>query len=223
MKNAIILCSGGLDSVTCAFYVKYNLNFNNLSVFFFNYGQRNLRKERTYSKLCSKKIGADFKEIKLDWLGKMSNSLLNNNKNPKHINGQDLKNTSKESDLWYVPCRNLIFISCALAYAENNNSSIFLGFKNDGKETFPDASLEFLNEMNKISKVSVKNSPKIIAPFIDKDKEEIIKIGNELGVDYSKTYSCYVGGKFHCGKCLACRLRKAGFYWSGLDDPTNYH
>ena len=100
-------------------------------------------------------------------------------------------------------------------------SDIFVGFKNDGKETFPDTTPEFVSLMNKISLKTSENKGRVIAPLIKKDKEDIVLLGKKLGVDFKNTFSCYVGKK-HCGRCLACMLRKEGFYWSNTKDPTEY-
>ena len=79
-----------------------------------------------------------------------------------------------------------------------------------------------MQSFNKIKKLSSIGDFKVIAPLVKKDKEDIVNIGSKLKVDLSKTYSCYIGGKIHCGTCLACRLRKEGFYWANISDPTKY-
>jgi 7-cyano-7-deazaguanine synthase len=227
MKKAIVLCSGGIDSVTMAYYVKINLKYSRIKILFFDYGQRSLKKEEILSRRCSDNLNADFIKIKLKWLGNISGSLINKYEKLKKY--RCLSNTKKEGGKFYVPCRNTIFLTYALALAESEyikNKSIndiFIGFKCEGKESYPDTTKGFVKEINKISKISC-NYPFIInAPLINKDKEDIIILGNKLGVYYKDTYSCYVSDKRHCGICLACRLRKAGFYWSGIKDPTKYN
>jgi len=76
--------------------------------------------------------------------------------------------------------------------------------------------------MNKLIKVSTKLKTKIIAPLINKDKDEIVLLGKKLKINFDNTYSCFTGTTKHCGYCLACKLRKAGFYWSNVKDPTKY-
>ena len=229
MKNAIILCSGGLDSVVTANYVKKKLKYDKLIVLFFDYGQRNVKQERKASQLCAKSLNSEFRELKLSELGKISTSMLNSKEKARKISRKNLKNTSKESANWYVPCRNTIFLIYALAIAESEfikskrKFEIFTGFKNEGKEPFPDATQEFVEEMNRLQKVSIDKGIRIIAPLIKMDKEDIVKLGVELGVKLENTFSCYVGAKnLHCGYCLACKLRKEGFYWAGVKDLTKY-
>ncbi len=228
MKKAIILCSGGIDSVVTAHYVKRKLKYDKITLLFFDYGQKSLLAERKYSKKCAKELHGDFKEIKLNELKKISTSLINVKGKIVRLERKDLKDTKKESKKWYVPCRNLIFLSYALAYGEKEfvkskrTSDIFVGFKNDGLESFPDTTKEFVALINKISLESSEVKSRIIAPLIKKDKEDIILLGKELCVDFKNTFSCYIGKNIHCGECLACMLRKEGFHWAGIKDETKY-
>lgn len=227
MGSGIVLCSGGIDSVVTAFHIKRRLNYKKLIVLFFDYGQRSLYAERKYSRNCARDINARFIEVKLNWLGKISGSLINKKGKFKKTSRKDLKDTKKTINDWYVPFRNTIFLSYALALAESEkartgeNLDIFTGFKNEGREAYPDTTKEYLAVFNTLQK-EAGGSFRIIAPLIEKDKEDIILLGKELGVDFRKTFSCYTGGKEHCGVCLACRLRQEGFYWADIKDPTKY-
>lgn len=226
MKSAIVVCSGGLDSVTAAHYVRKE--GYGVRVLFFNYGQRNYFMEKKCAENCSSDLGAEFIEIDLRYLGEISSSMLNSSKEHKKLTRGNLKDSREESDKWYVPSRNLVFLSNALSIAESlvikggGVSEIFVGFKNEGDDPFPDATREFVDLLNNVSQTSTKGQFKIIAPLIEKDKEDIVLLGRDLGVDFSKTWSCYVGGDKHCGTCLACRLRQEGFKWAGVEDPTDY-
>ncbi len=227
-KSAIILCSGGLDSVTTANYAKKYLKYSNIIILFFNYGQKSLIQERKCAKICSQHIMAKFMEIKLPELKALSTSLINIKGRIKKLEKKDLKDTRKESEKWYVPARNLVFLSYALSLSdslfkkEKKKYNIFLGFKCEGQDSYPDSTQEFIKEMNKINKIASESKPKIKAPLTKKDKEDIILLASGLGVDLRNTFSCYVSGFKHCGSCLSCMLRKQGFYWSGIKDPTSY-
>ena len=222
MENAIILCSGGLDSVVTAHYVKKRLRYVKIIILFFNYGQRNLEAERKFAKKCANNLKTKFKEIKLVELAKISTSMLNSNKKVKEITKKDLKNTKKESSKWYVPFRNGIFLSYAIAMSEayfikyKKKFDIFIGFKNDGRESYPDSTKEFIEKINLLQKT------RVIAPLIKMDKEDIVLLGKKLGIDFKNTFSCYSLNKIHCGMCLACKLRQEGFYWANVKDPTKY-
>lgn len=228
MSKAIILCSGGLDSVVNSYYIKNKLRYRDIIILFFNYSQKSLNSERKCSKKAARKLGAKFIEIKLDWLRSISQSLINKEGKIKKISLKDLKDARKESSKYYVPCRNLIFISHALALAdsiyhkESKKSEIFLGFKCEGNDSYPDTTKEFVKKVNELSKISCLARSKIISPLIDMDKEDIIELGEKIGVNFNDTFSCYVSADKHCGVCLACRLRQEGFYWSNVKDPTKY-
>jgi 7-cyano-7-deazaguanine synthase len=226
MKNAIILCSGGLDSVVTAHYVKKKLNYKDIKVVFFNYNQKSLVRERACSKECAKDISAEFIEVGLKWLGNIAKALDNK---PKKIMRKKLKDTSEESKRLYVPCRNTVFLVYSLALAESlyiknkKKYDLFVGFKNEGKEAYPDTTPEFVKQMNKLSKIGCYKDFQIKAPIIKKDKEDIVKLGIKLGVNLKNTFSCYNSiNEKHCGYCLACRLRQEGFYWANAKDPTEY-
>ena len=228
-KNAIVLCSGGLDSVVTAHYVKNKLDYKGIKILFFDYGQKSLKQERNCSKWCAKKLNAEFIEINLKWLGKVSNSLINKSGEIKKLGKSDLKNTKKESKKYYVPCRNTMFLVYALTIAESlwvknkEKNDIFVGFKCEGKESYPDTTEEFINEINRLGKIGCSTKFELKAPLIKKDKDDIVNLGKKLGVKMEKTFSCYaqINGK-HCGHCLACMLRKQGFYWANVKDKTKY-
>jgi len=228
MKQAIVICSGGLDSVVTAHYAKNKLNYRKMIILFFNYNQRALKSERKFSLKCAKDTKSEFLEFSIPEIYNLSHSLINVKKEHSHIERRDLKDTKKESLKWYVPCRNLIFISYALALAESRlirdkiSSDIFLGFKSEGSSGYPDATGEFTDMMSKIGTTACNGKFKVIVPMIKKDKEDIVLLGNKLNVHFKDTFSCYTSDNIHCGSCLACMLRKEGFYWSGLPDPTVY-
>ena len=139
-----------------------------------------------------------------------------------------MKDTKKESEKFYVPCRNTMFLVHVLALAESifvrskRVYDIFVGFKCEGKESYPDTTKKFVDVMNNIGEIGCVGDFKLKAPLIEKDKEDIIMLGEQLGVDFKKTFSCYIGKRKPCGYCLACQLRKAGFKWAGVKDLTEY-
>jgi len=226
-KNAIILCSGGLDSSVAAYYVKKKLRYDNIIALFFNYGQRTLQGERKAAKKITRKLKAKFKEIKLSELAEISTSLINKKAKAKRVRRRELRNAKKESERYYVPCRNIVFLIHSLALSDSLQIKkkqiwdIFTGFKCEGKEAYPDTTKEFVDEMNKLKSIATNIEGKIVVPLIKLDKDEIILLGKKLNVDFKDTHSCYISNK-HCGYCLSCRLRQEAFYWANIKDPTKY-
>ena len=113
MSNAIVLCSGGLDSVILAHYLKKTENFENLKLVFLDYEQKSLNEELFCVKKAAEELNADLNIIDVKWLGKISTSLINKEANENEIDSEELIS-------WYVPCRNTIFVSSALAHAESD-------------------------------------------------------------------------------------------------------
>ncbi len=221
MKNAIILCSGGMDSVVASWKVRGE--YDKKIVLFFDYGQKSVGGERESAMRCASDIGGEFVEIKLPELGKMSGSLINKDGDVRSLERGDLKNTTEEGEKFYVPCRNTVFLVYALALAESRfkECDLIVGFKNEGKEYYPDTTKSFVNDFNKLAR-SCSGKFSVVAPLHDMDKEDIVLLGRELGVDLAGTWSCYVGGERQCGKCLACALRREGFRWANVEDDTEY-
>lgn len=225
--HAILLVSGGVDSVTMAYYVKKMLGYRHLLFLFFDYGQKAKEQEEYFSRKQARKLHAQFIKITLPFLKKISiSSLLHG---PFRGSSRKSLHKKKEIQTWYVPARNTLFISYALAAAESFflrgiKYDIFLGFKNEGRLHYPDTTKDYVSMFNALKKQAILGDPFIKAPLLPYDKEEVILLGQKLGVNYRETYSCYQGarGRMHCGLCMSCRLRQEGFYWANLQDPTPY-
>ncbi|MFA5173815.1 MAG: 7-cyano-7-deazaguanine synthase [Candidatus Pacearchaeota archaeon] len=227
MNNAIVLISGGLDSVVLAHYLKKVENIEKLVLLFINYGQKALEEELFCVKKTAEILNSELKIINLKWLGENSTSLIN----------QDNKNMRDKNDLisWYVPCRNSLFLLIGLAIAESNFISkkekydIYLGIKYEGELRFKDTTPEFLKKMNEIIPYCTQSENfEFKAPFLEKDKEELIEIAKKLKINLRETYSCYIGAGFkkeipvHCGVCSACKARKKAFKFSNFEDSSFY-
>ncbi len=223
--KAIILLSGGLDSATVAAIAK-NSGFDELYALSFDYGQRH-QIELESSKKIAKEIGfVEHKTAKID-LRIFGGSALTDDI-PVPINPTD------KIPITYVPARNTIFLSYALAYAEVVGAfDIFVGVNAVDYSGYPDCRPDFINAFERLANLATavgvdgKGNFKIHAPLIKMSKSEIIAEGIRLGVDYSLTHSCYdpitKGDKIYaCGKCDSCRLRLAGFEAIGVVDPIFY-
>ena len=223
VSKAIVLLSGGLDSTTCLAIASNK--YEEVHTISFDYGQKH-SVELELAEYNSKKFGAKaHKVVKLDPTFFQNSSLTNLNMN--------VQKDSLADDIipdTYVPARNTVFLSYALAYAESIQcSSIFIGVNSVDYSGYPDCRPEYITSYEKMANLAIKDAVegklriKIETPLIDKAKSDIIKIGKSLDVDYSKTLSCYdpLNGKA-CGHCDSCLLRKKGFSDAGLIDETKY-
>jgi 7-cyano-7-deazaguanine synthase len=220
-KKAIVLLSGGLDSITVlALAKKQGFKCYALS---FDYGQRHNSELKAATQIAADYQVEDHKIIKLG-LGSIGGSALTD----EHI---AVPNTPQEGiPVTYVPARNTIFLSFALGWAEVLDlTDIFIGVNAVDYSGYPDCRPEFIKAFQQLANLATKagvegDSFTIHTPLIALSKAEIIKLGNELGVDYQRTVSCYSADEngYACRICDACRLREAGFLEAGIKDPTQY-
>ena len=219
-KKCIVLLSGGLDSATVLKIAQKDFEVVALA---FDYGQRH-KFELSAAKRIAKKNSIILNEIKID-LAQFGNSALTDDISvPKN---QDI---GKEIPITYVPVRNTIFLSYALAFAEVNEIfDIFIGVNALDYSGYPDCRPEFITAFEKMANEGTKfaqgkNKITIHTPLIDLTKAQIITKGIKLGVDYSMTHSCYDPSEsgLSCRQCDACILRKAGFEAANITDPTSY-
>ncbi len=217
--RAIVLLSGGLDSTTCLAWAQANYECIALS---FMYGQRSTT-ELDAARAIAQKAGVEHRVINID-LGNLGGSALTDH---------NIEIPDHETDgipVTYVPARNTIFLSYALAAAEVFDAeAIVIGINAVDYSGYPDCRPEFIdafaNMARLATKVGIEGKPLTFeTPLLHLSKANIIRLGIEHGVDYSHTVSCYQAddqGRA-CGKCDSCRLRKQGFADAGVADPTRY-
>jgi len=224
-EKAVVLVSGGLDSATTLAMAKnegllcYALSFD--------YGQRH-KSELIAAAIQAKKLAAEeHRVISLDLRGIGGSALTDDN-----IAVPEVSEMPDDGiPVTYVPARNTLFLSYALAWAEVLEAGhIYIGVNAVDYSGYPDCRPEYIAAFQTMSALATKagvegHATKIHTPLIHFSKAEIIRIGLKLGVDYSATISCYsadVEG-YACGHCDSCRLRAAGFADAGIADPTRYY
>lgn len=224
-KWAVVLLSGGIDSAT-TLAVAIDEGFEIFALTFF-YGQRHRIEIES-----ARRLAESFKvkeHLVIDIHSEIfSNSALlagSSVEVPKHripSNQDDIPTT-------YVPGRNILFLSYALSCAENlGSSNIFIGVNSVDYSGYPDCRPEFIEAYETVANLGTKSGIlgekfRIRTPLMYMKKPEIIKLGIELGVDYSLTHSCYAPSDgLACGECDSCLIRKRGFIEAGVPDPTRY-
>lgn len=223
--KAVCLLSGGLDSATCLAYAR-KLGYECYALSF-DYGQRH-RVELEAAGRISEALGAAVHRVaKIDLRVFGHSALTDDIDVPK---GRDEAQMTHDIPVTYVPARNTIFLSFALAWAEVLKAAdIFIGVNALDYSGYPDCRPEFIAEFEKLAelatKAGVEGQPfKVHAPLQDMTKADIVREAARLGFDAGISWSCYdpAPGGVHCGKCDSCRLRAKGFVEAGLPDPTRY-
>lgn len=221
-NEAILLLSGGLDSATVAGLLRRDGRV--LHALSFDYGQRH-QNELDYARAVAQAMGvASHRILKID-LGGLGGSALTDAALAVPETG-----VGEGIPITYVPARNTVFLSYALALAEVLGvTDIYVGVNSQDYSGYPDCRPAFIDAFNHLAAVATKlgvegAAPQIHAPLQQLRKAEIIRAGLDVGVDYSLTRSCYQldsAGR-SCGRCDACRLRLAAFAELGIADPAPY-
>jgi len=222
--KAVVLVSGGLDSTTCLAIAREQ-GFD-LYALTLNYGQRHNHELNSARMIIDFFNIHDHSIIDIDLAQFGGSALTDQIDVPKKRDLSDMD----EIPVTYVPARNTVFLSLALAWAEVLGSfDIFIGVNALDYSGYPDCRPEYISSFEKTANLATKagvsgSSFKIHTPLIDMTKSEIIKVGLDLGVDYSLTSSCYDPDQEGnpCGLCDACYLRLKGFKETGITDPLNY-
>ena len=225
MSNAVVLLSGGLDSTTILALAKQQFTVHALS---FRYGQRH-HEELEHARRIAASFGVAthlVTDVDLRAIG--GSALTSDIDVPKD---RDASTMMSSIPATYVPARNTIFLSFALAYAEVLSAQdIFIGVNALDYSGYPDCRPAYIEAFERMANLATRggvegtNPIHIRAPLIAMTKAEIIRLGVSLGVDYSATTSCYDPDRHGraCGRCDACQLRRKGFADAGVPDPTVY-
>ena len=226
-RKAVILVSGGLDSAT-TLAIASREQFQCYALTF-RYGQRHEREIAAAGRVAQSIGVAEHRIIDID-LAAFGGSALTDSAIDVPKDRADLDD-STEIPLTYVPARNTIFLSYALAWAEVLGAfDIFIGVNSTDYSGYPDCRAEFITAFEKTANLATaaavedKGRYRIHTPIIEMTKAQIISTGTKLGVDYSLTHSCYDPDEqgTSCGRCDSCRLRLKGFAEAGLEDPIEY-
>ncbi|KAB8333147.1 7-cyano-7-deazaguanine synthase QueC [Scytonema tolypothrichoides VB-61278] len=222
--KAVILLSGGLDSSTVLYQaIADGYNCHTIS---FDYQQRHRRELDSALAIAQKAGVVDQQVVKFD-LRQWGGSALTDDaiELPQK---RDLEEMSQSIPVTYVPARNTIFLSFALAYAETISAQcVYIGVNALDYSGYPDCRPDYIQAMQEVFRLGTKQgregqSISIKTPLIQLKKTEIIQLGNKLGVPWELTWSCYQGDDVACGVCDSCRLRLAAFGELGLKDPLAY-
>ena len=215
MKDSVIIVSGGMDSTT----LLYDRRDEIALAISFDYGSNHNAREIAYAEMHCKRLGIEHITIPLDFMHKYFRSSLLEGADaiPEgHYADENMKST-------VVPFRNGIMLAVAAGVAESRNLTKLLIANHGGDHTiYPDCRPEFISAMDSATNAGTYVGVRVVAPYTNITKGDIVRIGKKLGIDYAETWSCYKGGEKHCGKCGTCVERKEALAYAGIEDTTEY-
>ncbi|MBV9491482.1 MAG: 7-cyano-7-deazaguanine synthase QueC [Verrucomicrobia bacterium] len=216
-KKAIVLLSGGMDSVTALYDAARSHEI--VGALSFHYGSKHNDREIPFAAHHCRRLSVPHVIIPLAFIGEHFESALlkKGGEIPKgHYEEQTMKQT-------VVPFRNGIMLSIAGGFAESKNAQGLVIAAHAGDHAiYPDCREAFMVAMGEAIRAGTYAGVELMRPFIRLTKAQIAARGHELGVDYSQTWSCYLGGTLHCGECGTCVERREAFLLAGVADPTTY-
>ena len=214
-KNSLIILSGGMDSVTMLHEYASSID---LAVTF-NYGSNHNAREIECARLHCEQLGIEHMIIGLSFIGEYFHSSLLEGASAIPEGDYDFDNMKST----VVPFRNGIMLSAAAGLAESRGLTRVMIANHAGDHAiYPDCRASFIKAMSRAISEGTYDNIMLYAPYTHLTKAQIACRGKCLDIDYATTYSCYKGGKYHCGVCGTCRERRAALAEAGIDDPTVY-
>ena len=215
--KVIVLCSGGMDSVAALHWAAHHHTV--AAAVSFDYGSKHNARELPFAAEHARALGVPHTIIPLDFIANLfaSDLLKSGGAVPEgHYEDKTMRQT-------VVPFRNGIMLAAAGGLAESVGAEGLVIAAHSGDHAiYPDCREDFMRAMGDALRLGTYAEVKLLRPFIALTKGQIVLEGAKLGVDFARTWSCYVGGDIHCGKCGTCVERREAFLVAGLPDPTEY-
>ncbi len=216
--KTLVICSGGLDSVTLAY--KIAAEHELLALVSFDYGQRH-KKEISFAALCAENLGTEHLVIDISHIG----GLLSGSALTDEIEVPDGHYAEETMKATVVPNRNAIMLAIAYGIGSARGAEAVATAVHGGDHfIYPDCRPAFIESFQAMQNHALAGMPEIqlYTPFVNITKADIVAAGQELGVPFASTWSCYKGGARHCGRCGTCVERLEAFFLAGVADPTEY-
>ena len=215
--KVVVLCSGGMDSVTALYWARQEHEV--AAVASFDYGAKHNHREIPFAIEHARKLGVRHETIELGFINRLfaSDLLQSGGDIPEgHYEAENMKQT-------VVPFRNAIMLSIACGFAESIGANGLVIAAHGGDHAiYPDCREDFMRAMGDAMRLGTYAAVTLIRPFIALNKAQIAAEGARLSVDFARTWSCYKGRELHCGKCGTCVERREAFAHAHLPDPTVY-
>lgn len=215
--KVVVLCSGGMDSVTALHWARREHEV--AAAVSFDYGAKHSARELPFAAEHAAALGVAHETVPLPFVDKLfaSTLLSSGGEVPEgHYQAETMRQT-------VVPFRNAIMLSVAAGLAESRGAGgVVIAAHGGDHAIYPDCREDFMQAMDRAMRLGTYAGIRLLRPFIALDKAGIAAEGARLGVDFARTWSCYKGGAIHCGKCGTCVERREAFLLAGLPDPTRY-
>ena len=216
--KTIVVCSGGLDSVTLAHKVAREHDL--LALVSFDYGQRH-KKELRFAKACADRLGVEHILLNISTIGaQLSGSALTDN-----LTVPDGHYAEETMKITVVPNRNAIMLAISYGIASARGAEAVATAVHGGDHfIYPDCRPPFIHAFETMQNFALDgvSQIKLYTPFLTKTKADIAAEGSRLNIPFDQTWSCYKGGDIHCGRCGTCVERQEAFHLAGVQDPTHY-
>lgn len=217
-RRVLVLVSGGMDSVT-ALYAAVETGLDVVAGVSFNYGAKHHRRELPLARHHCRRLGVPHQVLHIEAIaGHFRSDLLKSGGAipPGPYRGENMRQT-------VVPFRNGVMLALAAGLAESMDAhGVWIAAHGGDHAVYPDCREVFMQAMGQAMRLGTDTGVRLCCPFLHLDKASIVRRGTELGVDFSRTWSCYAGGDRHCGRCGTCLERRAAFHLAGVADPTRY-
>lgn len=216
--KTIVICSGGLDSVTLAYKTAQEAELTRLVSF--DYGQRH-SKETDFAKLAAERLGVSHDLVDMRGIG----ALLSGSALTDAVNVPDGHYAEENMKITVVPNRNAIMLSVAFGIAAAQQADAVAAAVHGGDHfIYPDCRPAFTESFESMQRQALDGyaDVKLHTPFVHISKADIVTEGARYGVPFAETWSCYKGGEHHCGRCGTCVERREAFHLAGVEDPTVY-
>ncbi len=216
--KTIVICSGGLDSVTLAHQMAQQRQLT--ALLSFNYGQRH-KKELNFARVCAANLNVPHHVVDITHIG----ALLSGSALTDDIAVPDGHYTESNMKITVVPNRNAIMLTIAYGMAAAQKlDAVAAAFHGGDHFIYPDCRPDFVKSFANMQQHALEDVADIAlhTPFLNLSKADIVKAGAAIGVPFTQTWSCYKGGEQHCGRCGTCVERREAFELAYLDDPTHY-
>ena len=215
--KVVVLCSGGMDSVTALHWARAHHTV--VAAVSFDYGAKHNPRELPFAAEHADRLGVRHEIVRMDFVNRLfaSDLLTSGGDIPEgHYEAANMKQT-------VVPFRNAVMLSIATGFAESAGAEALVIAAHGGDHAiYPDCREAFMQAMGDAMRLGTYAGIALLRPFISYTKAEIASEGAKLGVNFARTWSCYKGGVIHCGKCGTCVERREAFIEAGVPDPTSY-